>query len=144
MFSGVKVYGHHVVVEYGESQQIISGNALNIPENFSVTPAISPGQAMVYLSGFYKGIPAGHKDIELVIAESGGNPVLAYRVSYLSSNRGVLSRPAGLINASNGDVIRHWDELMTAKPDGKGKPGGGETAVVAAHLPLTLLPAPGQ
>ncbi|WP_462159731.1 M4 family metallopeptidase [Pseudoalteromonas sp. GB56] len=122
VFKGVKVYGHHLVVDQNGG---IQGAAAHINGNFSVDPAISKGQAIAALNKIYKGTSAsGHKDVELVVLSEGDSPRLAYRVSYLSESDKEIVRPAGLVDAMSGDVIRHWDELMTAKGGG-GKPGSG-------------------
>lgn len=122
MFKGVKVYGHHLVVS---SSGDIFGKAAAIDEGFNVEPALTRGQAIAALNKVYAGSAAsGHKDVELVVLAEGDAPRLAYRVSYLSEGNNSISRPAGLVDAMSGDVIRHWNELMTAK-NGAGKPGNG-------------------
>ncbi|QSX31212.1 M4 family metallopeptidase [Shewanella cyperi] len=124
-FNGVKVYGHHLVVATDGVNQFITGDAADIAEDFSVTPALTKGQAIAALNKVFPGSDAsGRKDVELVILSEGDAPRLAYRVSYLSEGKEGISRPAGLVDATSGEVIRHWDELMTGKA-GKGRPGGG-------------------
>ncbi|NMH64465.1 M4 family metallopeptidase [Shewanella salipaludis] len=124
-FKGVRVYGQHLVVESDGQQQLINGRFAAIADDFSVSPAMTHGQAIAALNKVYAGSAAsGRKEVELVILMEEGTPRLAYRVSYLSEQTDAISRPAGLVDANSGEVIRHWNELMTAK-QGKGKPGGG-------------------
>nr|WP_284730705.1 M4 family metallopeptidase [Shewanella jiangmenensis] len=122
MFNGVKVYGRHLVVS---SDGDIYGEAAAIDETFNVKPALTQGQAIAALNKAFPGAAAsGHKDVELVVLTEGDAPRLAYRVSFLSEGNNSISRPAGLVDAMSGEVIRHWNELMTAK-NGAGKPGSG-------------------
>ncbi|ABL99408.1 Neutral metalloproteinase [Shewanella amazonensis] len=122
LFNGVKVYGHHLVVS---SDGDIFGQAAAIEADFNVTPALTRGQAIAALNKVYPGaVASGHKDVELVILAEGDAPRLAYRVSFLSEGVNEISRPAGLVDAMTGEVVRHWNELMTAK-NSAGKPGNG-------------------
>lgn len=120
VFKGIKVYGHHLVVDKQGTQNKIKGLIADLSDDFSVVPNITQGQAIAALNRLYKGASAGHKDVELVILSENGANRLAYRVSYLSEKNSILERPAGLVDANSGEVIRHWNELMT-----KGKPSGG-------------------
>ena len=125
MFNGVRVYGQHLVLESIGEQQIARGDVAVIDDSFSVSPGVTQGQAIAALNKVYQGSAAsGRKEVELVILMQDAEPRLAYRVSYLSEQVDSISRPAGLVDAQSGAVIRHWNELMTAK-QGKGKPGGG-------------------
>ncbi|WP_065188555.1 M4 family metallopeptidase [Shewanella woodyi] len=125
MFNGVPVYGHHLVVETDGESNIASGRLAQIDDEFSVQAGITRGQAIASLNKLYQGSAAsGQKEVELVVLMQDKAPRLAYRVSYLSDKGDTISRPAGLVDANSGEVIRHWNELMTAK-NGKGKPGGG-------------------
>ncbi|MEP7704582.1 M4 family metallopeptidase [Paraglaciecola sp. 25GB23A] len=120
VFKGIKVYGHHLVVDKQGTQNKIKGLIADLSDDFSVVPNITQGQAIAALNRIYQGASAGHKDVELVILSENGANRLAYRVSYLSEKNSILERPAGLVDANSGEVIRHWNELMT-----KGKPSGG-------------------
>ncbi|MGI2259523.1 M4 family metallopeptidase [Shewanella sp. GXUN23E] len=121
-FNGVKVYGHHLVVS---SNGAVAGSAVNIDADFSVKPGITQGQAIAALNKAFPGsLTSGHKDVELVVLADGDAPRLAYRVSFLSENNNQISRPAGLVDANSGEIIRQWNELMTGKVN-KGKPSGG-------------------
>lgn len=124
-FKGVRVYGHHLVVTAEGQSNLANGELAQIADDFSVDAGITRGQAIAALNKQYPGAAAsGQKDVELVVLMEEGQARLAYRVSFLSEQADSLSRPAGLVDAQSGEVIRHWNELMTAK-SGKGKPGGG-------------------
>ncbi|KKD62243.1 peptidase M4 [Grimontia sp. AD028] len=124
-FKGVRFYNSHLIVESSGEGQTISGNLPTLPTGFDVRPSLTEGQAIAAVAKAYQGAPAGHKDVELIILDEGENSRLAYRVSFMLGHNGALYRPAGLVDAHTGEVIRHWDELMTAKGGKPGKPGGG-------------------
>jgi vibriolysin len=124
-FKGVSVYGQHLVLTQGTQSNVANGEFAQIADDFSVDASITSGQAIAALNKQYPGAAAsGQKDVTLVVLMEDGQARLAYRVSFLSEQADVISRPAGLVDAHSGEVIRHWNELMTAK-SGKGKPGGG-------------------
>jgi vibriolysin len=124
-FKGVSVYGQHLVLTQGTQSNVANGEFAQIADDFSVDASITSGQAIAALNKRYPGAAAsGQKDVTLVVLMEDGQARLAYRVSFLSEQADVISRPAGLVDAHSGEVIRHWNELMTAK-SGKGKPGGG-------------------
>ncbi|WP_300476045.1 M4 family metallopeptidase [Shewanella sp.] len=122
-YSDVLVYGHHLVVSHEGFAQTAMGDVAQIGDDFSVEAGITQGQAIAALNKLYPGSAAsGKKDVQLVILMEDSIPRLVYRVSYLSDQNDTLLRPTGFVDAQTGDVIRHWNEIMTAKG---GKPGGG-------------------
>lgn len=124
-FNGVLVYGHHLVVSNDDSEQSAIGDVAQIADDFSVEAGISQGQAIAALNRLYPGSAAtGKKDVELVILMQDDTPRLVYRVSYLSDQTDALSRPTGFVDAQTGEVLEHWNEIMTAK-NNAGKPGSG-------------------
>lgn len=124
VFNGVKVYGHHVVVEAVGANSVVEGDVAAIPADFSVHPSFNGNAALAKLAKKTGLAITGHNSAELVVLMDEGSPRLAYRVSYLSEGADSIARPAALIDASSGEMIRQWDELMHAK-QGAGKPGGG-------------------
>lgn len=124
MFNGVKVYGHHVVVEAAGANNVVMGDVAAIPSDFSVKPKLTGGLAIASLVKHSGLAVTGHKSAELVVLMDGGEPRLAYRVSYLNEGADNIARPAALIDANSGAIIREWNELMNAKQSA-GKPGGG-------------------
>lgn len=135
-FDGVLVYGHHLVVSTDDTEQSAMGDVAQIADDFSVAAGISQGQAIAALNRLYPGSAAtGKKDVQLVILMTEDTPRLVYRVSYLSDQTDALSRPTGFVDAQTGEVLEHWNEIMTAK-NNAGKPGGGGGGSGGSSTPL--------
>ncbi|WP_258405943.1 M4 family metallopeptidase [Shewanella acanthi] len=130
-YDGVMIFGRHLVVDDDPMEQTAVGDIAQIDDGFSIVPQITRGQAIAALNQLYPGSStSGKKDVQLVIMMEQELPRLVYHASYLSEGGDEPLRPAGFIDAQTGEVIQHWNNIMTAKGNRPNKGGGGSNTTI--------------
>ena len=119
---GVPVFEGENIVHVDLSRETVVGetDASRDFDDLDVRPSLSRSRARdlaIAAAGLPAGIPSS---VELAIVTTGRVPTLAWRVQSVSHDGGEPIDRITFVSASNGRVLRSWDNLQTAAAVGTG------------------------
>ncbi len=142
-YRGLRVLGGDVVTHTASDGALTVSTTLTAPVTLSITPTLSPGDAVAVGTLSFVGLPTGESSAELVVYARSFPARLAYDALVMGvRDDQTPSELHVLVDALSGAVLDSWDAVETGKGGGNGGGSGGggtpSTPVVGSGKTLYL------